>query len=81
MYDDQEDCYCDEYRYRRRQPEGITLEGVVATTAPFLVRSLLKKHQSLMLAIALADVAIEVHKQYKAKRPMGELVLLHGDYS
>lgn len=81
MYDDQDDYYFDAYERRRRQPQGITLEGVIATAAPFIVNSLIKKHQSLILAIALADVAIEVRKQYKARQPMGKLILLHGDYS
>ena len=81
MYDDHDDYYFDEYRQRNRREQGITLEGVISKAAPFIVNSLLKKHQSLLLAVALADVAIEVHRQYKAKRPMGELVLLHGDYS
>lgn len=80
MMDDE--FYFDEYRQHRiRQREGLTVEDILTTTAPFLVRSLLKKHQSMLLLIGLADVALEVHRQYKSKRPMGKLVLLHGDFS
>lgn len=73
--------YFDEYeRYHHRERIGFTVEDLVSTAAPFLVRSLLKKHQSLLLLIGLADVAFEVHRQYKSKKPMRKLVLLHGDF-
>lgn len=74
--------YFDEYQqYRRREQMGMTVEDLVTTAAPYLVRSLLKKHQSLLLLIGLADVAFEVHRQYKSKRPMKKLVLLHGEFN
>jgi len=60
---------------------GMTVEDLVTTATPYLVRSLLKKHQSLLLLIGLADVAFEVHRQYKSKRPMKKLVLLHGEFN
>ncbi len=79
MMDD--DYYFDDCRRRERQRDGLTVERALYNVAPLVVTSLLKKHQSLLLAISLADAAFEVHRQYKAKRPMGELVLLRGDYS
>jgi hypothetical protein len=75
-----DDMYLDEYEYHRvRRNEGLTVEDVLATAAPYLVRSLLKKHQSMLLILGLADIALEVHRQYKSKKPMGKLILLHGD--
>ena len=73
--------YFDEYEHRKRRQAGLTVEDILATAAPYLVRSLLKKHQSMLLLIGLADVAFEVHRQYKSKKPMGKLVLLHGECS
>jgi hypothetical protein len=72
--------YLDDYEYHRRQMQGLSLEDVIVSAAPYIARSLLKRHQSLILIIGLADVVLEVHRQYKSKRPMGELILLHGDY-
>jgi hypothetical protein len=76
-----DEMYFDEYEHRRRRQSGLTVEDLLSTAAPFLVRSLLKKHQSMLLLIGLADVALEVHRQYKSKKPMGKLVLLHGEFS
>lgn len=74
--------YFDEYeQHKRRRREGLTVEDVLSTVAPYVVRSLLKRHQSMLLLIGLADVALEVHRQYKSKRPMGKLILLHGEFN
>ena len=55
---------------------GITLNRAVNIVAPLLVNNLLKRHPSLMLAVVLADTAIQVRKCYKSKRKYGELILL-----
>lgn len=74
--------YFDEYeQHKRRRREGLTVEDVLSTVAPYVVRSLLRRHQSMLLLIGLADVALEVHRQYKSKRPMGKLILLHGEFN
>jgi hypothetical protein len=74
-----DEIYFDEYEYHRsRRNGGLTVEDVIATAVPYLVRSLLKKHQSMLLIIGLADIAFEVHSQYKSKKPMRNLILLHG---
>ncbi len=82
--DDYDDDYCDfdDYRYRdrHRRSDGLTIERCLGHVAPLIVSSLLKKHQSLMLMVALADVGFEMHRQYKAKKPFGQLTLLHGSY-
>ncbi len=83
MMDDYDDYDFDDYgrRDRYRRSDGLTVERCLSHIAPLIVSSLLKKHQSLVLMIACADVVFEVHRQYKAKKPMGQLTLLHGDYS
>lgn len=54
----------------------ITLEKALFRVAPLFVNSLIRKHPSLILAIVLADVAIEVRNNRKSKRRFGELVLI-----
>jgi hypothetical protein len=56
--------------------DEITLEKALIRVAPLFVNSLIRKHPSLMLAIVLADVALEVRNNRKAKRKFGELVLI-----
>ena len=65
-HDQLDDYYSDE----------ITLEKALVRVAPLFVNSLIRKHPSLMLAIVLADVALEVRNNRKAKRKFGELVLI-----
>ena len=54
----------------------ITLEKALFRVEPLFVNSLIKKHPSLILAIVLADVAIEVRNNRKSRRRFGELVLI-----
>lgn len=54
----------------------LTLEKALYTVAPLFVNSLVRKHPSLMLAIVLADVAVELRRNAKSKRKLGKLILL-----
>ncbi|PIK15094.1 hypothetical protein [Halobacteriovorax sp. JY17] len=56
--------------------EDLTLEKALHKVAPLFVGSLIRKHPSLMLAIVLADVAVELRNNHKSKRKFGELILL-----
>lgn len=54
----------------------LTLESALYTVAPLFVNSLIKKHPSLILALVLADVAVELRRNVKSKRKFGKLILL-----
>ena len=54
----------------------LTLEKALYTVAPLFVNSLVKKHPSLMLALVIADVAVELRRTTKSKRKLGKLILL-----
>lgn len=56
--------------------DELTLEKALYTVAPLFVNSLVRKHPSLMLALVLADVAVELRKNVKSKRKLGKLILL-----
>ena len=56
--------------------DELTLENALIRVAPLFVNSLIRKHPSLMLAIVLADVAVEIGKNKRSKRKFGELVLI-----
>lgn len=56
--------------------DELTLERALHTVAPLFVNSLIKKHPSLMLAVVLADVAVELRRNVKSKRKLGQLILL-----
>ncbi len=56
--------------------EDLTLEKALYRVAPLFAGNLIRKHPSLMLAIVLADVAVELRNNHKSKKKFGELILL-----
>lgn len=54
----------------------ITLERAIYTLLPLAANHLIKKHPSLVCAVVLADIVLEVKKHKKSKKKFGDLILL-----